>query len=51
MGISEIMAKTHQRKAMEKMGARSLPDLVRGAKRLHLADAASADWRRSRRCG
>lgn len=36
MGISEIMAKTHKRKVMEKMQARSLPDLVRDAERLQI---------------
>ena len=36
MGISEIMAKTHKRKVMEKMHARSLPDLVRACERLHI---------------
>jgi FixJ family two-component response regulator len=36
MGVSEIMAKTHKRKVMEKMQARSLPDLVRGAERLQI---------------
>jgi len=36
MGISEIMAKTHKRKVMEKMQARSLPDLVRDAERLRI---------------
>jgi len=37
MGISEIMAKTHKRKVMEKMAARSLPDLVRDCERLQIA--------------
>lgn len=41
LGVSEIMAKTHKRKVMEKMRARSLPDLVRGAERLHIAVARS----------
>lgn len=36
MGVSEIMAKTHKRKVMEKMAARSLPDLVRHAERLQI---------------
>jgi FixJ family two-component response regulator len=36
MGISEIMAKTHKRKVMEKMQARSLPDLVRDCARLQI---------------
>jgi FixJ family two-component response regulator len=39
MGISEIMAKTHKRKVMEKMQARSLPDLVRGAERLRIVSS------------
>jgi FixJ family two-component response regulator len=41
LGVSEIMAKTHKRKVMEKMQARSLPDLVRGAERLHIVKARS----------
>lgn len=41
LGVSEIMAKTHKRKVMEKMRARSLPDLVRGAERLHIVRAKS----------
>jgi len=41
LGVSEIMAKTHKRKVMEKMGARSLPDLVRYAERLQIAQARS----------
>ena len=41
LGVSEIMAKTHKRKVMEKMQARSLPDLVRGAERLHIVRAKS----------
>jgi FixJ family two-component response regulator len=36
LGVSEIMAKTHKRKVMEKMAARSLPDLVRDAERLRI---------------
>jgi FixJ family two-component response regulator len=36
LGVSEIMAKTHKRKVMEKMAARSLPDLVRHAERLQI---------------
>ncbi|HYF89694.1 LuxR C-terminal-related transcriptional regulator [Azospirillum sp.] len=28
LGLSEIAAKVHKRHVMEKMGARSLPDLV-----------------------
>jgi FixJ family two-component response regulator len=39
MGISEIMAKTHKRKVMEKMQARSLPDLVRDCERLQIMSA------------
>jgi FixJ family two-component response regulator len=41
LGVSEIMAKTHKRKVMEKMGARSLPDLVRYAERLHVVKTRS----------
>lgn len=41
LGVSEIMAKTHKRKVMDKMGARSLPDLVRYAERLRIARARS----------
>lgn len=41
LGVSEIMAKTHKRKVMEKMGARSLPDLVRYAERLQISQARS----------
>ncbi len=41
LGVSEIMAKTHKRKVMEKMGARSLPDLVRDAERLHILKTRS----------
>lgn len=41
LGVSEIMAKTHKRKVMDKMGARSLPDLVRFAERLQIARARS----------
>ncbi|MFL6707346.1 MAG: response regulator transcription factor [Massilia sp.] len=41
LGVSEIMAKTHKRKVMEKMGARSLPDLVRAAERLRIVRARS----------
>jgi FixJ family two-component response regulator len=41
LGVSEIMAKTHKRKVMEKMGARSLPDLVRAAERLHITRTRS----------
>jgi FixJ family two-component response regulator len=41
LGVSEIMAKTHKRKVMDKMGARSLPDLVRYAERLRISQARS----------
>lgn len=41
LGVSEIMAKVHKKKVMEKMRARSLPDLVRGAERLNIASARS----------
>jgi ligand-binding sensor domain-containing protein len=40
-GVSQIMAKTHKRKVMEKMAARSLPDLVRHAERLQIEKARS----------
>lgn len=41
LGVSEIMAKTHRRKVMEKMAARSLPDLVRQAERLQIVKTRS----------
>ena len=41
LGISEIMVKTHKRKVMDKMGARSLPDLVRYAERLRVLHTRS----------
>lgn len=41
LGVSEIMAKVHKRKVMEKMQARSLPDLVRGAERLQIIKSRS----------
>jgi FixJ family two-component response regulator len=41
LGVSEIMAKTHKRKVMEKMQARSLPDLVRDAERLRISHTRS----------
>jgi FixJ family two-component response regulator len=41
LGVSEIMAKTHKRKVMEKMAARSLPDLVRHAERLQIMKTRS----------
>ncbi|MCI0755802.1 response regulator transcription factor [Teichococcus vastitatis] len=37
LGISEITAKVHKRHVMEKMNARSLPDLVRMAEQLGVA--------------
>ncbi|ADU69242.1 response regulator transcription factor [Pantoea sp. At-9b] len=36
MGISEITAKVHKRRVMEKMNVRSLSDLVRAAERLNI---------------
>lgn len=36
LGLSEITAKVHKRRVMDKMGARSLPDLVRMAEALSL---------------
>lgn len=41
LGVSEIMAKIHKRNVMEKMAARSLPDLVRHAERLQIAKSGS----------
>jgi len=41
LDVSEIMAKIHKRKAMEKMAARSLPDLVRHAERLQITRSGS----------
>lgn len=41
LGVSEIMAKVHKRKVMEKMQARSLPDLVRDAHSLHIIKTRS----------
>ncbi|OFA07691.1 response regulator protein TmoT [Duganella phyllosphaerae] len=41
LGISEIMAKTHKRNLMDKMHARSLPDLVRYAERLNITQTRS----------
>ena len=34
LGLAEVTVKTHRRQIMQKMGARSLPDLVRMADRL-----------------
>jgi FixJ family two-component response regulator len=41
LDVSEIMAKTHKRKVMDKMQARSLPDLVRDAERLNITQTRS----------
>lgn len=41
LGVSEIMAKIHKRNLMEKMAARSLPDLVRHAEQLGIAKSRS----------
>ncbi|MCZ4061392.1 response regulator [Pantoea sp. LMR881] len=41
MGVSEITAKVHKRRVMEKMQARSLSDLVRAAERLNLGKSRS----------
>jgi FixJ family two-component response regulator len=41
LGVSEIMAKVHKRKVMDKMQARSLPDLVRVAERLNIIQSKS----------
>ena len=41
LGVSEIMAKTHKRNLMDKMQARSLPDLVRYAERLNITQTRS----------
>ena len=37
LGTTEITAKVHKRRVMEKMGARSLPDLVRVAEQLGIS--------------
>jgi FixJ family two-component response regulator len=39
LGVSEITAKVHKRHVMEKMGARSLPDLVLAAQKLGIGAA------------
>lgn len=41
LGVSEIMAKIHKRNVMDKMAARSLPDLVRQAERLQILKSGS----------
>lgn len=41
LGVSEIMAKIHKRNVMEKMAARSLPDLVRHAQQLRIEKSRS----------
>ena len=41
LGVSEIMAKIHKRNVMDKMAARSLPDLVRHAERLQILKSGS----------
>ncbi len=38
MGISEITAKVHKRRVMEKMAVRSVSDLVRAAEKLGLPE-------------
>ncbi|UYU31179.1 response regulator transcription factor [Siccibacter colletis] len=41
LGVSEITAKVHKRRVMEKMQARSLADLVRSAERLNIVKSRS----------
>ncbi|NDL65142.1 response regulator transcription factor [Acerihabitans arboris] len=41
LGVSEITAKVHKRRVMEKMQTRSLADLVRAAERLHIVKSQS----------
>lgn len=41
LGVSEITAKVHKRRVMEKMQARSLADLVRSAARLNIEKSQS----------
>lgn len=41
LGLSEVTVKIHRGAAMRKMGARTLPDLVRMAERLNLGQPAS----------
>src|SRR5476649_2820319 len=41
LGVSEITAKVHKRRVMEKMRTRSLADLVRAAERLHIVKSQS----------
>lgn len=41
LGISEITAKVHKRRVMDKMEAKTLADLVRAAERLHISRSRS----------
>ena len=41
MGVSEITAKVHKKRVMEKMEVRSLADLVRCAERLNIVKSQS----------
>ncbi|WP_213989464.1 response regulator [Sodalis sp. dw_96] len=41
LGVSEITAKVHKRRVMEKMQTRCLADLVRAAERLHIVKSQS----------
>lgn len=41
LGVSEITAKVHKRRVMEKMRTRCLADLVRAAERLHIIKSQS----------
>jgi FixJ family two-component response regulator len=43
LGLAEVTVKAHRRQIMQKMGAKSLPELVRMADRL--GAAPEADWR------
>jgi len=42
LGVSEMTVKVHRHNIMQKMGATSLPDLVRMVERLNLPDQAAA---------
>jgi FixJ family two-component response regulator len=44
IGIAEVTAKVHRHKLMKKLGARSLPDLVRMAGILGLPHAKRGEW-------